>query len=574
MRWDDFDGLPVASLPAKFKMPEIERYTGIGCPRIHLRLYSTVMRAHGLDKAQMIMLFPMSLSGATQRWFASLDVSRRRTWDDLAQEFLRQFAFNTVIDVSRRELEALRPSERDQISMIMKSLQPRFARHLMGFPHVDFGSLVQALYGIEEGIARGLWPDSSPLDSKGKKPAIGQRPGDVSAISTVRTEAPQILSDNWTDFWSLLSAITPCARPPAHYPQPRAPLAPRPMRQFSQLGMPLSRAFQKLMEGGLLTALAPRPPPQPLPPQFRMDLHCAYHQGPGHDTDRCSSLKHAIQDLIDQGLVNLGQPSVTTNPLPDHTTHSVPPPTGGIHHMDFVQDDVIHMLRSDDGLPEMIVPDDDYEIVMTHSGRIAQTAPPVTRPFGGTDSREEIRVETSTTPEGLIHMMTADRATCIVFSADDLPPEGSDHTRPLYITVVCSGHRVPSVLLDNGSALNVFPLATAIALGFAPSDFGPSTQTVRAYDSTQREVMGTLTIDLLIGPTIFSILFQVLRIPASFNLLLGRPWIHQARAIPSSLHQKVKFIHDGQVITVQSTKDMISSSELVLQISHSDDDFF
>ena len=89
-------------------MLEIERYTGIGCPRIHLRLYSIVMRSHGLDEAQMIMLFPMSLSGAAQRWFASLDVSRRRTWDDLAQEFLRQFAFNTVIDVSRRELEALR----------------------------------------------------------------------------------------------------------------------------------------------------------------------------------------------------------------------------------------------------------------------------------------------------------------------------------------------------------------------------------------------------------------------------------------------------------------------------------
>ena len=56
----------------------------------------------------MVMLFHMSLSGTTQRWFASLDVSRRRIWDDLAQEFLRQFAFNTVIDVSRRELEALR----------------------------------------------------------------------------------------------------------------------------------------------------------------------------------------------------------------------------------------------------------------------------------------------------------------------------------------------------------------------------------------------------------------------------------------------------------------------------------
>ena len=65
--WEDFDGAPVASLLAKFRMPEIERYTGIGCPRIHLRLYSTVMRTHGLDEAQMVMLFPMSRSGATQR---------------------------------------------------------------------------------------------------------------------------------------------------------------------------------------------------------------------------------------------------------------------------------------------------------------------------------------------------------------------------------------------------------------------------------------------------------------------------------------------------------------------------
>ena len=121
----------------------------------------------------------------------------------------------------------------------------------------------------------------------------------------------------------------------------------------------------------------------------------------------------------------------------------------------------------------------------------------------------QIRVDTTTSPDGLIHMLTADRATCIVFSVDDLPPEGSNHTRPLYISVGCSGRCVPSVLLDNGSALNVCSLATAIALGFGPSDFVPSTQTVRAYDSTRREVLGTLTLDLLIGSITFSTLFQV-----------------------------------------------------------------
>ena len=123
---------------------------------------------------------------------------------------------------------------------------------------------------------------------------------------------------------------------------------------------------------------------------------------------------------------------------------------------------------------------------------------------------------------------------------------------------------MPSILLDNGSALNVCPLASAIALGYVPFDFGPSTQIVRAYDNTRREVMCTLEIELLIGPTTFITLFQVLRIPTSFNLLLDRPWIHRAGAIPSFPHQKVKFIHDGQVSTVHSVGDMFISSEPML----------
>ena len=77
-----------------------------------------------------------------------------------------------------------------------------------------------------------------------------------------------------------------------------------------------------------------------------------------------------------------------------------------------------------------------------------------------------IRVDTATTLGGLIHFLTADKATCIVFSDDDLPPEGSDHVRPLFIDVACSRRRVSSVLLDNGSALNVYPLVIAIALEF------------------------------------------------------------------------------------------------------------
>ena len=81
----------------------------------------------------------------------------------------------------------------------------------------------------------------------------------------------------------------------------------------------------------MIAPLPPRPPLQPTTPRFRAYLHCAYHQRAGHDTDNCAALRHAIQDLIDQGLVDLGHLVVTTDPLPTHDTKSVPPPPGGVH---------------------------------------------------------------------------------------------------------------------------------------------------------------------------------------------------------------------------------------------------
>ena len=117
--------------------------------------------------------------------------------------------------------------------------------------------------------------------------------------------------------------------------QYRTPPPPRPARQFTQLGMPLSQAFHGLVEGGLIVPLPPKPPLQPTPLRFRADLHCAYHQRAGHDTDSCAALRKAIQDLIDQGLVDLGCPAMTTNPLPTHDTRAIPPPPSGIHSIEF-----------------------------------------------------------------------------------------------------------------------------------------------------------------------------------------------------------------------------------------------
>ena len=50
MSWDGYDDLHVAALLVEFHMSDIEKYTGIECPRIHLQLYSVVMRGHRLNE--------------------------------------------------------------------------------------------------------------------------------------------------------------------------------------------------------------------------------------------------------------------------------------------------------------------------------------------------------------------------------------------------------------------------------------------------------------------------------------------------------------------------------------------
>ena len=60
--WDGFDSTPVTPLLPNFWLPDMEWYIGRGCPRTHLSVYSQLMRAMGLDEAQLIMLFPLSMS--------------------------------------------------------------------------------------------------------------------------------------------------------------------------------------------------------------------------------------------------------------------------------------------------------------------------------------------------------------------------------------------------------------------------------------------------------------------------------------------------------------------------------
>ncbi|KAA3481562.1 hypothetical protein EPI10_021921 [Gossypium australe] len=106
----------------------------------------------------------------------------------------------------------------------------------------------------------------------------------------------------------------------------------------------------------------------------------------------------------------------------------------------------------------------------------------------------------------LIGNISAD--SFIHFNDDEITSGGRGSTRALHITTRCKGYTLPRVLIDNGTALNVD--------------------------------------------------FLVMDIKPSYNCLLRRPWIHLTGAVPSSLHQKLKLVLEGWLVTINAEEDIIA----------------
>ncbi|KAE8735344.1 No pollen germination related 2 [Hibiscus syriacus] len=147
----------------------------------------------------------------------------------------------------------------------------------------------------------------------------------------------------------------------------------------------------------------------------------------------------------------------------------------------------------------------------------------------------------------------------ITFTDDEIPEGGMGSVKALNITTHCHGHVLPGVLIDNGSALNLMPLVTLQRIPLDQSHMKSYQNIVRAFDGTKKEVLGKMDIPLLIDPVVYNIDFVVMDIHPIYNCLLGRPWIHSAGAVPSSLHQKLKFVVDGQLICVSAEEEIIAS---------------
>ncbi|KAK4737953.1 hypothetical protein R3W88_001650 [Solanum pinnatisectum] len=138
----------------------------------------------------------------------------------------------------------------------------------------------------------------------------------------------------------------------------------------------------------------------------------------------------------------------------------------------------------------------------------------------------------------------------ISFCDKELPFESRMHNKALHVTIMCQDKIVNRVLIDDGSGLNICPLSTLRQLKFDLGKLHQNQVNVRAFDGVQRNTLGAVNLDIQMGPAEFKVEFQVLDIITSYNLLLGRPFIHMAGVVPSTLHQLMKFVWKDQELVI------------------------
>ena len=135
----------------------------------------------------------------------------------------------------------------------------------------------------------------------------------------------------------------------------------------------------------------------------------------------------------------------------------------------------------------------------------------------------KMNIQTNATPKAMVAKITKNKQGVITFSIADLPMEGRNYNRALFIPAEVKGKRTSYVMVDDGSAINICPLQILPNLGVKVEELTKSNLVIRAYDNSTRCVEGMFVAPIKIGPIEAVVEFTVLDILVTYALLLGRP---------------------------------------------------
>ncbi|XP_056843217.1 uncharacterized protein LOC130495743 [Raphanus sativus] len=100
---------------------------------------------------------------------------------------------------------------------------------------------------------------------------------------------------------------------------------------------------------------------------------------------------------------------------------------------------------------------------------------------------------------------------------------------------------VKRILVDNGSSSNIIFHSAFADLGLEPTALTRKATPLVGFSGEVKQTFGEVLLPVYAEGVNQATKFLVVDCPSSYNVILGRPWIHDMGVVPSTLHQLVKF---------------------------------
>ncbi|XP_070019546.1 uncharacterized protein [Nicotiana sylvestris] len=128
----------------------------------------------------------------------------------------------------------------------------------------------------------------------------------------------------------------------------------------------------------------------------------------------------------------------------------------------------------------------------------------------------------------------------ITFTDADADGVLTPHNDALVISLIVHDTNVKRVLVDPGSSVNIIFLRVLREMQ-AEDRVIPKAHTLSGFDNSSVVTKGEVILTTFAEGVIKDTKFQVVDMEMDYNMILGRPWIHEIDVVPLTLHQVIKF---------------------------------
>ena len=509
--------------PRGFTVPPFVRFDGSSDPYDHMMHYNQAMILSTGNDPLLCKIFPASLKGPALAWFHKLPPYSVNSFDDLWEVFTTQYlcsvrqkgSISSLQTILRREDESIRDFTR------------RFGQAVQQVESCSMDTILQNF--------RRSFAPSTPFFQ-----ALSLKPPPTMEDLYKKADRYATLEDNTRAATQAVVITSPTT-------ETEAPAAKASSGSKGRQDKGQKRAYDQTREKKDLPSFTPlnitydrllplirdlpdfkRPFPIRADPEHRnRSLRCEFHQDHGHETNNCRSLKFLVEKLIRAGHLRRYILEVNHAAEPKSPAERVGP-----------RPDAALLPRP---MINFIIggPADDRYRSKNQRKKIIRAA--------------AVKARINTVYPGHAQSQAIPVDGPISFAAVDPNRVLIPHSDALVLTLCINDFDVGRVLIDPGSAADLLQLPVLRQMKLSPDKLTSAGRMLSGFNGATTTTLGDVTFAVKAGPVTQQVLFSVVQDLGPYNAIMGRNWLHNMKAVPSTYHQTLSYLTNaGQVDLLSS----------------------